>query len=194
MITVSEWDTPKIYKNDGRRLIKQESSLDTLYGMWNTIEAADFDNDGDLDLILGNQGSNIMHKPSSKNPVKMWMNDFDNNGTIEQIVTKHENGKDYPIHMKKELTAQLVSLKKQNLKASVYAKKSIDELFPKAIFQRSIMKKSTISKTIIAVNDGNGNFSVKALPNRVQFSCVCGIVCRDINNDGNMDIIIAGNN
>ena len=194
LITVSEWDTPKIYKNDGRRLIKQKSSLDTLYGMWNTVQAADFDNDGDLDLILGNQGSNIMHKPSSNNPVKMWMNDFDNNGTIEQIVTKNENGKDYPIHMKKELTAQLVSLKKQNLKASAYAKKSIDELFPKAIFQRSIVKQSTISETIIAVNDGNGNFSVKALPNRVQFSCVCGIVCRDINNDGNMDIIMAGNN
>lgn len=194
LITVSEWDTPKIYKNNGRRLIKQNTSLDTLHGMWNTVEAADFDNDGDLDLVFGNQGSNIMHKPSSKNPMKMWMNDFDNNGTIEQIVTKHEGGKDYPIHMKKELTAQMVFLKKQNLKASEYAKKSIDQLFPKTIFDKSIMKKSVISETIIAVNEGNGKFSVKVLPNRVQFSCVCGIVCKDINKDGNMDIIMAGNN
>jgi len=194
LITVSEWDTPKIYINNGRRLIKQKSTLDDLFGMWNVVEAADLDNDGDIDFILGNQGSNTIHKTSSENPVKMWVNDFDNNGTIEQIMTNHKNGKDYPIHMKKELTAQLVSLKKQNLKASEYAKKSIDELFSASIFKNSIMKQSTISESIIAVNEGDWNFSVKKLPSRVQLSCVCGIVCTDINNDGNLDIIMAGNN
>jgi len=194
LITVSEWDTPKIYINNGRRLIKQKSTLDDLFGMWNVVEAADLDNDGDIDFILGNQGSNTIHKTSSENPVKMWVNDFDNNGTIEQIMTNHKNGKDYPIHIKKELTAQLVSLKKQNLKASEYAKKSIDELFSASIFKNSIMKQSTISESIIAVNEGDWNFSVKKLPSRVQLSCVCGIVCTDINNDGNLDIIMAGNN
>jgi hypothetical protein len=194
LITVSEWDTPKIYINNGRRLIKQKSTLDDLFGMWNVVEAADLDNDGDIDFIIGNQGSNTIHKTSSENPVKMWVNDFDNNGTIEQIMTNHKNGKDYPIHMKKELTAQLVSLKKQNLKASEYAKKSIDELFSASIFKNSIMKQSTISESIIAVNEGDWNYSVKKLPSRVQLSCVCGIVCTDVNNDGNLDIIMAGNN
>ena len=194
LITVSEWNTPKIFINNGRRLIKQKSTLDDLFGMWNVVEAADLDNDGDIDFILGNQGSNTMHKTSKENPVKMWVNDFDNNGTIEQIRTNHKNGKDYPIHMKKELTAQLVSLKKQNLKASEYAKKSIDELFSESIFENSIMKQSTISESIIAVNQGDWNFSVKKLPSRVQLSCVCGIICSDINNDGYLDIIMAGNN
>ena len=194
LITVSEWDTPKIYINNGRRLIKQTSTLDDLFGMWNVVEAADLDKDGDIDFILGNQGSNTMHKTSFENPVKMWVNDFDNNGTIEQITTNHKNGKDYPIHMKKELTAQLVSLKKQNLKASEYAKKSIDELFSPSIFENSIMKQSKISESIIAVNEGNWKFKVQKLPSRVQLSCVCGIVCSDINNDGNLDIVMAGNN
>jgi hypothetical protein len=126
--------------------------------------------------------------------MKMWMNDFDNNGTIEQITTNHQNGKDYPIHMKKELTAQIVSLKKQNLKASLYAKKSIDQLFPKEIVDNSIVKKSTISETIIAVNDGKGKFSIQNLSSRTQFSCVNGIICADVNNDGNLDLIMAGNN
>ena len=194
LITTSEWDTPKIYKNNGRRLIKQKTSLDDLHGMWNVVEAADLDNDGDIDFVFGNQGNNTAHRTSKENPVKMWMNDFDNNGTIEQITTNHRQGKDYPIHMRKELTGQLVSLKKQNLKASVYAKKSIDELFSKEIFDNSIMKKNSISETIIAVNEGNGSFTVKKLPSRVQFSCVCGIVCADINSDGNLDLIMAGNN
>lgn len=194
LIITSEWDTPKIYKNNGRRLIKQSSSLDELHGMWNVVEAADFDKDGDIDFIFGNQGNNTAHKTSEENPIKMWMNDFDNNGTIEQITTNHQEGKDYPIHMKKELTRQLVSLKKQNLKASVYAKKSIDELFEKEKVENSIMKKNNISETIIAVNEGKGNFTVKKLPSRVQFSCVCGIICADINKDGNLDLIMAGNN
>ena len=126
--------------------------------------------------------------------MKMWINDFDNNGTIEQIVTQHYNGKDYPLHQKKELTTQLVSLKKQNLKASEYAKKSIDELLPQEILNNTIVKKATFAESVIAINEGNGQFTVKKLPPRVQFSCVCGISCSDVNNDGNIDIIMGGNN
>ena len=72
--------------------------------------------------------------------------------------------------------------------------KSIDELFSASIFENSIMKQSTISESIIAINQGDWNFTVKKLPSRVQLSCVCGIVCSDINNDGNLDLIMAGNN
>ena len=150
--------------------------------------------DGDLDLILGNQGSNLHYRPSKDKPMKMWVNDFDDNGTIEQIVTQHENGKDYPIHQKRELTGQMVKLKKQNLKASDYAKRSVDELFPAEIFDNSIMKKSSISESVIAINEGGGQYTIKELPSRVQLSCVCGITCVDVNNDGNLDLILGGNN
>ncbi len=194
LVTVSEWGTPKIYRNSGRRLAKMPSTLDSLDGLWNVVEAADLDNDGDLDLVLGNQGANLHYKPTLKNPMKMWINDFDGNGTIEQIVTLNENGKDYPLHQKKELTNQIVSLKKQNLKASEYAKKTINELWPAEVFGNSIMKKSGIAESIIAINEGGGKFSIKILPPRVQLSCICGIACSDINNDGYMDLIMGGNN
>ena len=104
------------------------------------------------------------------------------------------DGKDYPIHQKKDLTTQLVTLKKQNLKASDYAKRTVEELFPKDVFDNSIVKKATTSESIIAVNNGNGKFEIKKLPTRVQLSCVCGIECADVNNDGKMDLIMAGNN
>ncbi len=194
LVTVSEWGTPNIYKNSGRRLTKLPTELDSLDGLWNVVEAADLDNDGDNDLILGNQGLNLHYKPSRQNPMKMWINDFDGNGTIEQIITLDENGKDYPLHQKKELTNQLVSLKKQNLKASEYAKKTIGELFPETVFKNSIMKRSSIAESVIAINEGGGQFSIKVLPPRVQLSCVCGISCSDINNDGFLDLIMGGNN
>lgn len=194
LVTVSEWGTPKVYKNSGRRLAKLATTLDSLHGWWNVVETADLDNDGDQDLILGNQGSNVHYKTSLENPMKLWINDFDNNGTIEQIVTQNFDGKDYPLHQKKELTNQMVSLKKQNLKASEYATKTIDELFPEEVFKNSIMKKAGIAESVIAINEGNGKFIIKKLPSRVQFSCVCGIACSDINNDGNLDLILGGNN
>ena len=194
LVMTSEWDTPKIYKNNGRRLYKLGSTLDEAYGIWNTVEASDLDGDGDIDLVLGNEGNNTHYKTSKENPLKLFINDFDSNGTIEQVMTRHENGKDYPIHMKKELTMQMVKLKKQNLKASDYAFRSIDELFPKEVYENSIMKKTNISETVIAINKGDGEFEIKALPTRVQLSCVCGIACTDVNNDGNIDIVMGGNN
>ncbi|MEO0505698.1 MAG: FG-GAP-like repeat-containing protein [Bacteroidota bacterium] len=194
LITVSEWDTPKVYKNMGRRISKIPTSLDSLSGWWNAVAAQDLDKDGDLDLILGNQGENLHYRPSKEKPMKLWINDFDNNGTIEQIVTLQQNGGDYPIHQKKELTGQLVSLKKENLKASDYARRTMPELFSEFVLEQSIVKESTTSSSVIAINEGNGKFTIKKLPPRAQFSCICGISCADVNGDGNLDLIMAGNN
>lgn len=87
----------------------------------------------------------------------------------------------------------MVSLKKQNLKASEYAKRSIQELFPESVLKNTTVKEVTTSETLLAINDGKGSFTTKALPSRTQLSCVCGITCSDVNNDGTMDIILGGN-
>jgi len=194
LVTVSDWGSPKIYKNSSRRLSYFKSSLDSLNGWWSAIEAHDLDNDGDQDLILGNTGSNIHYKPAPGKPMKMWVNDFDNDGTIEQITTQNYKNGDYPLHQKKELTTQILALKKKNIKASEYAKKTIQELFPKNILENTIQKQANISESVIAINDGNGNFTIKVLPTQVQFSCICGIQCLDVNKDGNLDLVMAGNN
>jgi len=194
LVTVSDWGSPIIFKNSGKRLTKLTTNLEGLTGWWNVIEVADLNNNGLNDLIIGNNGSNTSYKTSETNPMKMWVNDFDNNGTIEQIVTRNFDGKDFPVHMKKELTNQMVSLKKVNLKASDYAKRSIDELFTSEILNNSILKTAAVSESIIAVNLGNGKFEIQKLPFRVQFSSVSGISTLDINDDGNLDLIMGGNN
>lgn len=194
LITVSDWGTPIIYKNSGRRLSKLTSNLDSISGWWGAIASEDLDKDGDVDLILGNQGSNVSYKATKQAPMKLWINDFDNNGTIEQITTQSFDGKDYPIHQKKEMTGQIVSLKKQNLKASDYAKRTMQELFPKEIIEKTIVKQCNTMQSVIAINNGAGKFTIKILPTRVQLSCICGITCSDINNDGHLDLIMGGNN
>ncbi|MBT8259601.1 MAG: VCBS repeat-containing protein [Bacteroidia bacterium] len=193
LITVSDWGTPKIFKNNGRRLSSMSTNLDELHGWWLTLEAEDIDNDGDIDFIFGNQGENIHYIPSEENVMKLWVNDFDNNGTIEQIMTQTVDGKDKPLHQKKEIVNQMVSLKKRNLKASEYARKAIDELFDESIINNTLVKKAKYSSSLIAINN-NGSYEFKKLPPRAQFSCVCDISCVDVNNDGHKDLVVAGNN
>ncbi len=194
LITTSDWGTTSIYKNSGRNLSKLNTNLDDYHGWWKTVTAVDIDNDGDLDLILGNQGSNTLYKATKDKPMKLWINDYDNNGTIEQICTTTIDGGDFPLHMKKELTNQIVSLKKQNLKASDYAKRTINELFSEEIINNTMVKHANTMESVIAINDGNGDFTIKKLPPRTQLSSINSVLVADINNDGFKDIITGGNN
>ncbi|KAA3620910.1 MAG: CRTAC1 family protein [Flavobacterium sp.] len=193
LVTVSDWGSPNIYKIKDNKLQIWQTDLKALNGWWNTILPVDIDKDGDLDFIIGNEGKNLHYKPSEEQRIKMWVNDFDNNGTIEQIITQRLEGRDMPMHQKKEIVTQLVSLKKQNLKASEYATRSIQELFSENIIKNSQVREVNTSATIIAVNNGNGNFTTIELPAQTQLSCVCGITCADVNNDGSLDIIMGGN-
>jgi len=169
------------------------TNLTSLHGWWETLAAQDIDNDGDVDIVLGNRGTNLMYKPDSTNVVKMYINDFDNNGDIEQIFTTTINGKDVPIHLKRELTDQLPILKKENMQFATYAKKTIHDLFPENKIERAIKKSVHFSESILAVNDGNANFTFKKLPPQAQFSCINDIELLDVNNDGNLDILFGGN-
>lgn len=194
LMLVGDWMAPTLLKNSGKRLKQVNTSLDTLTGWWNAIEVADIDGDGKPDFILGNQGENIPYRPTFNEPIKMFVNDFDNNGTIEQITTRNIDGKDVPIALKKELTMQIASLKKESLRFADYAKKTIQDLFSVEVIKNSIVKNVVESKSVLVLNMGNNTFKVQALPTEVQFSCVSGISSFDINGDGTLDVLLGGNN
>lgn len=193
LIVVGDWMAPRIFKNTGRRLVDFKSNLTNLSGFWNAVSCVDLNNDGKKDLVLGNKGTNTSYKATDKNPMRMFVNDFDNNGTIEQITTRSIDGRDMPLHLKKELAGQIPSIKKKNLSYAEYAKKSFQEIFAQDVVDNSIQKTATIQQSVIAINKGNGNFQIKALPKEVQFSCVNAICVTDVNKDGILDLVLGGN-
>jgi hypothetical protein len=158
------------------------------------MSVADLDGDGDNDLVLGNIGENFYLKANDKNPLKLFMNDFDNNGTTEKIITRTINGKDMPVFMKRELEEQMPSLKKKNLKFKEFGHQDVNDLFGKALIEKSIVKNINNLSSVIAINDGKGNFTIQQLPSNIQFSSVNAIQCVDVNNDGKKDIVLGGNN
>jgi hypothetical protein len=153
----------------------------------------DLNNDGKKDLVLGNKGINTPYKPAVANPLKLFVNDFDNNGTIEQIATQSIKSKDLPINLKQELARQIPSIKKKNLSYKDYSTKTFQELFVPEIVSNSIQKTVNIQESIIAINNRNGKFEIKKLPKEVQFSSVNSICALDVNNDGILDLILGGN-
>ena len=193
LIIVGDWMAPRIFKNTGKRLADYKSNLINYSGFWNTVSCVDLNNDGKKDLVLGNRGTNTAYKATTSNPMKLFVNDFDNNGTIEQISTRSIGGRDMPIPLKQELAKQIPMIKKENLSYADYSKKSFQELFKQDVIDNSIQNTVTIQESVIAINKGNGNFQVTALPKEVQFSTVNTICTMDVNKDGILDIILGGN-
>ena len=163
-----------------------------MYGWWQSIAVSDVDKDGDPDLILGNLGENFYLKPDSANPVKLWIKDFDNNGTLDKILTRTVDGKDVPVFDDERSSGPGSSLKRLNLTNKDYASKTIQRLFPDQL-QDAVVKKVNFTASCIAYNDGKGHFTIKKLPVAMQLSSVNAIKMEDINHDGYPDLIAGGN-
>jgi hypothetical protein len=193
LIITGEWMTPRFFRFTGDHFTEIPSNLGQLSGWWESLGIADLNGDGRPDLILGNIGENFYLHPDSAHPVKLWLNDFDQNGIPDKILTRTIDGKDMPVFLKHEMEDEIPSLKKQNLKHAAYAKRSIQELFPAAQLDSSSVRTFNFCSSIIAFNEGNGHFRIERLPTMVQLSSVNTALCTDVNHDGHPDLVLGGN-
>jgi enediyne biosynthesis protein E4 len=193
LVITGEWMSPKIFSWKGDHFAEYKTNLTDLFGWWQTIAAADLNGDGKTDLVLGNIGENFYLHPDQANPVKLWIKDFDLNGIPDIIMTRTYEGKDVPVFLKHEMELQLPSIKKMNLRNQDFAKRSIQDLFPAGTLDNALIKQFNYCASIVAINQGNGQFLIKELPTPVQLSSVNAIQCLDVDGDGHPDIVAGGN-
>ena len=193
LVIVGEWMSPHFFtfRNDHFEEIK--TNLSNHYGWWESMTIADLNGDGLPDLVLGNIGENFYLHPDSTHPVKLWINDFDQNGIPDKILTRSVDGRDMPVFLKHEMERQLPGLKKRNLRHEEYAQKSIRDLLPANQLDSSMIRRFDYCPSVIAFNRGHGRFDIQPLPVMVQLSSVNAIQCTDVNGDGKPDLVMGGN-
>ncbi|WP_375447356.1 VCBS repeat-containing protein [uncultured Fibrella sp.] len=193
LIVVGDWMSPQVFSYASGRFTNINTGLANLTGLWGKVAVADIDGDKDNDLIIGNIGENFALNADADHPLKLWVNDFDKNGILDKIMTKTIDGRDVPVFLKREMADQFPFLKSKILKHSDYATKTLQDLFPPAVLEAGQVKTLTYRRSIVAINDGKGAFTVRDLPDAVQMTCVNAIACEDLNKDGRRDIVLGGN-
>ncbi len=193
LFVCGDWSDIKFYKNTQGNFVEDDKNyVINKKGWWFSIKSADINNDGLMDLIAGNIGLNIKFKPSINFPVKMYINDFDNNESFEQIITYTIDGKEFPMAGRDEITKQINYLKRKFLYYKNFAGKEIKNIFSTSQLQNSKVLYANEFQSFVFLNDGNG-FEAKPLPIIAQSSPISVIETCDYNSDNNIDLLIFGN-
>ena len=191
LIVCCEWGGITAFIKNKNSFTKKE--LTDKKGWWNFVLPVDINNDGNIDLIAGNLGLNSRLHATDKEPVRLYYNDFDDNGKKEQILTYYLNGKEIPFANKDELQKQMPVIKKKFLYADDFAKSTLEQIFSKEKLQNAQLLTANYFSNAVLINHGNLNFTTEALPWEAQLSSLRDAIVVDANGDNLPDILIAGN-
>lgn len=199
LVFTGEWMPVMRLKNEGGKRFSslKDPAFDTLTGWWNSIAPGDFDNDGDVDFIVGNLGENSFY--SRAGTLSIYANDFYGQGTTQCITTRHildkPGGvmKEFTTHNRDDVVEQLPFIKKRFLTYTDFGKATFDKIFTPQEIKKSRKYTANFFSTSLLVNDGKGLFTVKRLPAMCQYSVMNGMVVDDFNGDGHLDVCVNTN-
>ncbi|RYG01506.1 MAG: VCBS repeat-containing protein, partial [Chitinophagaceae bacterium] len=200
LILVGEWMAPVILKNNKGVFtdITAASGLAKETGWWNSIAAGDFDNDGDVDFVFGNNGTNTVYQASVSEPAGIYAKDFNKDGVYDAMPTLYLQDstgvrREYPAFGRDEMTKQIIQVRRKYPTFREFALTSMDQMFTPEELQGAVIKHAVNLKTSYIENLGGGKFKISPLPVEAQFAPVFGMVAQDINSDGKTDLILNGN-
>ncbi len=199
LIVVGEFMEVTLFENSGSVLVKsQDTGFENHWGWWESIVSADFDNDGDDDLLIGNMGNNNFYQPTQEHPVTVLAKDYDNNGSIDPILFSYQREQDgtynsYPVSFWSDLSKQSPLFRSKFNFYKEYAKATIETLLNEEERQGALVLKGNFDRSIYAENLGKGKFKISELPVKAQFGPINDFAVLDFNDDSNLDVLLVGN-
>lgn len=196
LVIVGEWMGIRTFENKSNRFedISGTNKLSNEVGWWYSIAAADFDNDGDDDFIVGNLGTNYKYKSSKENSFEIYASDFDDNKTIDIVLGYYNQNKLFPLRGRECSSNQMPFIKKKFPNYNSFAKATLVDVYGTENLENALNYKANNFTTSYVENLGNGEFRIAPLHNEAQISCVNAIHIDDFDNDGYLDAFLAGNN
>jgi hypothetical protein len=195
LVLVGEWMPITIFKNmpSGKLQRLSVRGLEKSNGWWNRIVAGDFTGHGRVDFIVGNMGLNARLQASTAEPTTMYVGDFAGNGFVQQLITTYSQGAAYPVAMRDELINAVPRLRERLPTYASYAKKTVTDIFSAQELASTSVKNAYTFATSLVRNNGDGSFTVVPLPAEAQRAPVYGILAADVDGDGHVDLLLAGN-
>lgn len=170
LVLALEWRAPRWYENTGKALVGHD--IGDRRGWWNMVQPGDFDGDGDVDLIAGNFGENSRLRPTDEEPVRMYLNDFDDNNKAEQVITYYLGGREVPFANHSELMMQMPTLKKRYIYAKDLAEAPLTSIFGKQKLDESGHFSINTLQSCYFENLNDTAYYVQPLPQRLQWSTI----------------------
>ena len=196
LVTAGEWMPIRFYHNDGKQLrdVTASTHLPPMKGWWFSLAVGDFDGDGHPDLVAGNLGLNYSYRTSKESKFGVYAADFAGNGQTTTIVfTQDSAGVSTPLGGMASLGQELYTLAIRYPTYATFAQATVPQLFTAAQLKQALHYETDTFASVYLHNDGNGAFTASPLPSLAQISPIKGMIPFDVDGDGHLDLIVAGN-
>lgn len=198
LLAAGEWMPLTFFKNEKGKFKKHVSGLENQKGLWGTLVTGDFDNDGDMDYLAGNLGLNSLNRANDKQPIGIYAKDINKDGFYDAIPTVFYRGKDdtykeFPYNTRDEMGKQIIQVRQRFQEYGKFSDAGITDIFKPEELKDALVLKANWLKSSYVENLGDGKFKMRELPIEAQFAPLFGIVAEDVDGDGNLDVMLCGN-
>jgi enediyne biosynthesis protein E4 len=208
LILSGEWMAPSIFKLEDNvfkksvyrvsivsTVTKKDTAinLNELTGWWYCLKATDIDNDGDMDFVLGNRGTNVLIKGNYYEPCTVFAKDFDNNGSYDAVLGYYNQGNCYPLFSRDQLIDQMPFMRKKFIRYKDFSGTTLEKLFSAEQQKGMNVYKTNFFESGVLLNEGSGGFRFIPFPEKAQLSNINDMQIEDFDNDGIKDVLVCGN-
>ncbi|TVQ66529.1 MAG: RNA-binding protein [Balneolaceae bacterium] len=195
LITAGLWEPLRLFENSGGQLeeITSETGFESTRGWWYSLASGDFNGNGYPDIAAGNLGLNHTFRTAAEEPFGLIAGDLDGTGTTDLIFFVEKSGREMPFFGPFRLSQSIRNYYSRISEPNRAANSPVDGLFTRDVLNSSARFYADTFASALFMNSGEGAFSHAELPEIAQISALNAILAEDLDRDGCIDLLVAGN-